>query len=169
MTQEKIKTCQNRRDKTGTMNDQHKPTLTPVFNRLSLADRTTLRVAVARIAREDTLRNRAFFIPYAIPIGFSLLPLPMIPGSNIVPLGLTAAFIGGWAKMGLTKSARANKEELKRDFAHAAIIAAYRDMIVADSARPDHYRVKSFSVGAQMAKTVWRETVTATRHFLGIS
>jgi hypothetical protein len=146
--------------------------LTPAFNQLSLIDRFTLRSAVmatsiTRIAREDTLRNRALFIPYAVPIGIAMIPLPMIPGSNIVPLGVAALGIGGWAWLGLTESARRNKEELKRDFSHAAMIENYKAMIAPDTKAPGKFNVKNGKIAWHVTKEMGRDSWTATRHFFG--
>lgn len=146
----------------------------PVFNRLSMIDRFTLRSAVmatsiTRIAREDTLRNRALFIPYALPIGIALLPLPLLPGSNIVPLGVAALGVSGWARLGLTESARRNREELKRDFSHAAMIENYKGMIASDSKNPEQFNVNNVKVAWHVTKEMGKDSWAATKHFFGFT
>lgn len=151
------------------MQDRPKNELAPAFNQLSAVDRFTLRSAVmmtsiTRIALEDTLRNRAFFIPYAVPIGIAMLPLPMIPGSNIVPIGIAAMGVGSWAWLGLTESARRNKAELKRDFSHAAMIEHYQALIVPATRQPEQFTVKNVAVSVHVLKTMARDSWTATKH-----
>ncbi|MBI2234479.1 MAG: hypothetical protein HYU57_05780 [Micavibrio aeruginosavorus] len=151
------------------MNDREGGGLTPVFNQLSLGDRLTLYGAVTaksitRIAREDVQKNRIAYPFYALPISFILAPIP-VPGSNLVPLTGLALCMGGWIALGLTQTARRNRDELKRDFAAANIIAEHKAMIIPHPHRPGGFDVRNIAVTAHTLKVMGKDSWEATRYF----
>lgn len=137
------------------------PQLTPVFNRMSGADRLKLRfaafmVAATAVIRDDTRAHPWKFPFYATYLTFLITPLP-IPFAGMVLMGATL----GWAKLGLTPWARWLNGRLRDAFNEKAMIDTFKPYIQpADAGR---FRVDNISLAKDATKTAWCNSADAGR------